>query len=107
MAKTLAFGRLPGVQGGRGLLIAVGTIASASDAGSFAVQLDTAGSVVMRNVVTAHLTQMGTVAAQITGTGSTNGYVVLGINRLGTFVLATPGGTVDLYFTVYGGGGSI
>lgn len=106
MAHTLAIGKL--VRYGPGSpKIAIGTVAAIGDAGSFAVTLDSAGSLQMRNIQVIQLTQLGTVAAQVTGSGSSDGYVAVNVNRLGTFVLATPGGTVDLQYVAYGGAGSL
>lgn len=107
MAHTLGYLRLNSAHGGRGPVMAYGTVAAIGDAGSFAVQLDSGGSRCLRDVTAAFLTQNGTVAAVPQATGSSNGYVTVDINRMGSFVLATPGGTLDMNFVVFGGSGSL
>lgn len=107
MAKVISFTRLPSTSGGRGAVMAIGTAAALTDGGSFAVTLASAGSQVMRNIQAVVVTQIGTVAALPTATGSSSGYVTINVTRLGTFVNAAQGGTIDLQFFAIGGGGSI
>ncbi len=107
MAKTIGFAILHPTSGGRGPVMAYGTAAALSDGGSFAIDLDSAGSQILRNIQSVFVKQIGTIAAQIEGQGSSSGYVTVNVNRLGTFVLSTPGGTVDIQFVAIGGGGSI
>ena len=108
MAKTLGFLRTLSAHGGRGPVVAYGTVAAIGDTGTFAIRLDSEGSVCMRNIETCVVTQIGTVAAIPTATGTSGQYVTVNIQRLGTLVATGHGnGTLDLQFWAVGGGGSV
>ncbi|MDP2672032.1 MAG: hypothetical protein Q8O68_00795 [Candidatus Daviesbacteria bacterium] len=110
MAKTLGFAHLPSPHGGRGGVMAWGTVASVVSGGSFAVSLDTGGSVQLRNVLAPQVSVLNSVygtAAVLEVVGSTNGYITVTIWDAGTGELAVNAGTVDLNFLAIGGGGSI
>lgn len=111
MAQTLGFGHLPSPHGGRGLIVAVGTVASIVDGGSFAVQLQTAGSNVLRNVLAPIVQVINSVygtAVVVEASGSSNGYITCELFDQGSGDgVATHAGTVDLSFIAYGGGGSL
>lgn len=106
MANTLAVAQLPR-RTGTGMKIAIGTVAAIGDSGSFSIVLDAAGSSHMANVLAVLVSQIGTVAALPSASGSSDGYIKVTINRLGTFVNAAPGGTIDIAFVAYAQAGSL
>lgn len=111
MAQTLGFGHLPSPHGGRGLVVAVGTAASIVTGGSFAVQLQTAGSNVLRNVLAPIVQVINSVygtAVIVEAAGSSNGYITCTLFDQGTGDGSVQNlGTVDLSFIAFGGGGSL
>lgn len=110
MAQVIGFGHLPSPHGGRGLVVAVGTVADVVTGGSFAIQLTTGGSQVLRNVLAPVCQVMketyGT-AVDVVATGSSNGYISVTLWDSGSVVGGAHSGTVDLSFIAFGGGGSI
>lgn len=110
MAQVIGFGHLPSPHGGRGLVVAVGTVADVVTAGSFAIQLTTGGSNVLRNVL-APVVQVSkeTYGSAIVAiaSGSSNGYITVTLWDSGSLVPSPHAGTVDLSFIAFGGGGSI
>ncbi|MDO8623146.1 MAG: hypothetical protein Q7R52_02775 [archaeon] len=113
MATTLGFGIIPSVHGGRGLVIAYGTAAAIGDAGSFAINLQRAGSKVLRNVLAPQVTVNNRLSGSqlvVEASGSSNGYIAINLWANGSSTagnIPTAGGTADLNFLVIGGGGSI
>ncbi len=111
MATTLGFGHIPSPHGGRGIIMAYGTVRDIVDGGSFSVQLQRAGSAVLRNVLAPQITVIDEVyGSQVTAkaSGSSNGYIAVKLWSVGTPIgFATHFGTVNLSFVAYGGGGSI
>lgn len=106
MAKTLFFGKLPGVLGGKAD-VAIGTIYDGvSHLASFAVTIDSAGSKVMRGIQAAFV-QPTHGSAYCTATGSSSGYVTMNLFPAGTPIPTGGTGTLPANFMVIGGYGSI
>jgi len=104
MAKTLAFGKVaPAI--GKGMKFAIGTVASINNGGSFAIQMESAGSKVMRDITAVTVTPLGgTIAAR--AYGSSSGYIHVGLWNVGTAGAPVAATGVKLNFTAYGGFGS-
>ncbi len=113
MATTLGFGIIPSGHGGRGVLMAWGTASAIADGGSFAIDLQSAGSKVLRNVLAPQVTIRNRLSGSqivVEASGSSNGYIAIDMWANGsgaTGNVPAPGGTADINFLVMGGGGSI
>ncbi len=107
MTHTIAVGHVKR-HGNGGLRMAVGTVAFIGDAGSFAITLGESGSVQMRNIVACMVSNLGSEAAMASAKGSSDGYVAVKVQRLGTLVAAGhANGTLDLQFVAFGYPGSL
>jgi len=109
MAQTLGFAHLPGARGGRGLILAYGTVADVVTGGSWSATLS--GSLALQNIQAPLHSVMSSVygtAVQAEVTGSTGGYMTATLWDLGTGVDAKAhAGTVVLSWLAIGGLGSI
>ena len=114
MAQTIAFGKIPGVNG-PGFKIAVGTVSGIHDAGTFFVrQGGQAGSQVMRNVQVIFMTNLGTESVMVTAQGSSSGAITTKTTHIGSLTgetrVVVNAGTLDCHFIAIGGntvGGSL
>lgn len=111
MTQTLGFVRLRSAHGGRGPVLAYGTVTSVVNLGSFAIQSATGGSKVLRNVLAPIVSVIDSTfgtAVQPEASGSSNGYIAVELYNLGSGDgVALKGGTVNLAFIALGGAGSI
>lgn len=111
MSNTLGFVRLRSATGGRGPVLAYGTVTSLVDGGSFSIQSQTAGSKVLRNVLAPIVSVISSTwgtAVQPEASGSSNGYIAVNLYNLGSGDgVAFRAGTVNLAFVALGGAGSV
>lgn len=110
MAKTTSFQKLRTTGGGI-VIQAQGSVNDVSSGGSFSVTLDTAGSMVLRNVQTVILTKAGSAGILLAAKGSSDGYIATTSVHIGStadgLIVNPASGTINAYFKVTGGGGSI
>lgn len=110
MATTTSFVKHRTTSGGV-VVQAQGTMADAANGGTFAVRLSADGSIVLRNIQTVHITNLGSQSVIVGGAGTTGNYVTLSTVRFGSLTgesVVHPGdGTVDINWMVTGGGGSV
>lgn len=110
MATTSSFVKLRNAAGGYSIQ-AMGSHTGAVNAGTFAVRLEATGSAVLRNIETVQISNKGTESVLVGGQGSSGIYVTLSTARVGSTddetCFRVGDGTVDIYWAVTGGGGSV